>query len=131
MARNFTTVCVSGYFDPLHVGHCDYLAKAKALGDYLIVILNTDEQNRTKQFKTPFAERKKIIECLKPVDEVFISLDRDDSVCLSLEKLKPTIFAKGSCPSREEVKKCKELNIQMINNVGNQLHLHDILQEFR
>ena len=37
-------VAVSGYFDPLHVGHLEYFGKAKSLGDFLVVIVNNDEQ---------------------------------------------------------------------------------------
>ena len=37
-------VAVSGYFDPLHVGHIEYLKKARELGDKLIVILNKDKE---------------------------------------------------------------------------------------
>jgi hypothetical protein len=72
-----------------------------------------------------------MLECLKPVDRVFVSIDSDESVCKSLEKLKPAIFAKESCPSKEEIKTCKELNIEIVNNVGDKIHLHDILHEFR
>ena len=36
-------VLISGYFDPLHTGHLDYIKKAKELGDYLIVAVNSDE----------------------------------------------------------------------------------------
>ena len=36
-----TVVAVSGYFDPLHVGHLEYLEMAKQLGDKLIVIVNS------------------------------------------------------------------------------------------
>jgi cytidyltransferase-like protein len=38
------TVVVSGYFNPLHKGHIDYISAAKKLGDYLIVIVNNDRQ---------------------------------------------------------------------------------------
>ena len=37
-------VACSGFFDPLHVGHVEYLEKAKELGDKLYVIVNSDEQ---------------------------------------------------------------------------------------
>ena len=37
-------IAVSGYFDPIHVGHLEYLKMAKGLGDILIVIVNNDHQ---------------------------------------------------------------------------------------
>jgi len=95
-AKKIIKVVVSGYFDPIHIGHIEYLRLAKQLGDKLIVILNNDEQAKLKKGK-PFMlleERKKILEAIKYVDEIFISIDSDKSVCKSLEKIKPDIFAK-------------------------------------
>ena len=43
------TVAVSGYFDPLHVGHIEYLEMAAQLGDELIVIVNNDRQAALKK----------------------------------------------------------------------------------
>ncbi len=127
--RTFITVCVSGYFDPLHIGHCEYLKNAKALGDKLIVILNNDSQRRF--IKTPQHERKIILESIRYVDEVIISYDYDDSVGKTLKHIKPDIFAKGLIPSKIEEDICKEMKIKIITNVGQQIHLQDILTEFR
>src|SRR3990167_1510231 len=104
------TVAVSGYFNPLHVGHLEMMAKAKKLGDRLVVIVNNDHQVKLKG-KVPFlnqADRVKIISAIKWVDKVFLSIDRDPSVCKSLAKVKPDIFAqggdrkKGNIPEAEE-----------------------------
>ncbi len=72
-------VATSGYFDPLHVGHIECFEKAKALGDKLIVIVNTDEQAIMKKgfVFMPLKERMKIIESLKMVDKVIPSIDKD------------------------------------------------------
>lgn len=129
---NNIRVCVSGYFDPLHVGHIDYLRKAKELGDTLIIILNNDNQkNNTRTLPLNLNDRRKIIESIKYVDEVFESIDNDENVIKSLEYLKPDIFAKGISASFEEVKFCKNNNIKIINNVGSQLHIQDLLADFR
>ena len=37
-------VAISGYFDPIHVGHVEYINNAKKLGDWLIVIVNNNKQ---------------------------------------------------------------------------------------
>ena len=37
-------VCVSGYFDPIHVGHVEYFKMSKKIGDKLMVIVNNDTQ---------------------------------------------------------------------------------------
>jgi len=47
--RKEKVVIASGYFDPLHVGHVEYLNMAKTLGDTLVVIINNDEQAKLKK----------------------------------------------------------------------------------
>ena len=82
-------VVASGYFDPIHSGHINYLREAKKLGDKLIVIVNNDEQAKLKKehYFMPVKERKAIIEAIKYVDEVFVSIDDDRSVKKSLMKI--------------------------------------------
>jgi len=116
----------SGYFDPIHKGHIEYLKLAKKLGGKLIVILNNDKQAQLKKGK-PFMEleeRKTILESIKYVDEVFISIDEDKSVCKSLAKIKPYIFAKGGDRFGGEVPEtqiCKELGIKIIDGLGKKI----------
>ena len=65
-------VITYGTYDLLHVGHINLLRRAKALGDYLIVVLSTDEFNAVKH-KTayhPYEARKTILESIRYVDEV-------------------------------------------------------------
>jgi cytidyltransferase-like protein len=122
----------SGYFDPIHVGHIECMELSKKLGDKLVIILNNDHQCTLKKGKPfmPQDERKKIVETLKPVDEVFVSIDEDGSVCESLksvaEKYKENeiIFAKGGDRfSNEipEVKVCKEYGIKLVDGVGEKI----------
>jgi D-beta-D-heptose 7-phosphate kinase/D-beta-D-heptose 1-phosphate adenosyltransferase len=119
-------VAVSGYFDPIHVGHLEYLKLAKSLGDKLVVIVNNNDQCVMKKGK-PFmdqVDRVEIIKCLKMVDEVFLSVDKDRTVCASLEILKPDIFANGGDRSVGEVPEssvCKKYNIQMIDGLGDKI----------
>jgi cytidyltransferase-like protein len=44
MKQKQKVVAVSGYFDPIHVGHIEYLKLAKELGDKLVVIVNNNYQ---------------------------------------------------------------------------------------
>ena len=121
-----TIVVASGYFDPIHVGHLEYLKLAKELGDELIVILNNDEQAKLKKTK-PFMsekERKIILESIRFVDKVFVSVDTDLTVCKSLEEISPDIFAKGGDRFSHEIpesKICKELNIKIIDGLGDKI----------
>ena len=120
-------VAVSGYFNPLHVGHLEMIAKAKKLGDKLVVIINNDEQVKLKG-SFPFMkqeDRIKIIKALRDVDEVFLSIDKDKSVCKSLAKVKPAIFANGgdrkSIGDVPEYPICQKLNIQMVDGLGRKI----------
>jgi glycerol-3-phosphate cytidylyltransferase len=65
-------VITYGTFDLIHRGHINILRRAKAMGDYLIVALSTDEFNavKGKQAYYPYRERKLILEAIKYVDEV-------------------------------------------------------------
>ena len=119
-------VAVSGYFDPIHIGHLEYLKMAKDLGDYLIVIVNNDYQSNLKKGKSFMNEldRVEIVKALKLVDEVFLSIDKDRTVCKSLEKLKPAIFANGGDRSTEEIPEaevCVNFNIKMIDGLGDKI----------
>ena len=66
-------VITYGTFDLLHYGHINLLQRAKALGDYLIVALSTDEFNWNEKHKKcyfTYEERKKMVEALRAVDLV-------------------------------------------------------------
>jgi cytidyltransferase-like protein len=119
-------VAVSGYFDPIHVGHLEYLKLAKKLGDKLVVIVNNNHQCVLKKGKSFMDEsdRVEIVRCLKMVDEVFLSVDKDKTVCESLETIKPDIFANGGDRSTREVPEsfiCKKYNIKMIDGLGEKI----------
>lgn len=69
---NMKKVITYGTFDLLHYGHINLLERARALGDYLVVALSSDEFNAIKGKKSffNFEERKKMLEAIKYVDEV-------------------------------------------------------------
>ena len=119
-------VAVSGYFDPIHVGHLEYLKMAKSLGDKLVVIINSDYQAGLKKGKSFMQEqdRLEIVQALRCVDEVFLSIDKDKSVCKSLEHLKPDIFANGGDRSLEEIPETavmKKHNIEIVDGLGEKI----------
>lgn len=116
-------VVTSGYFDPLHHGHIELFKKSRQLGDYLIVVINNDDQAIQKKgfVFMPHEEKAKIIAELRCVDEVFISLDKDTSQCETLKFLKPHIFAKGGDRFIKEIPEtsvCLENRIQIIEGIG-------------
>ena len=119
-------VAVSGYFDPIHVGHLEYLELAKKIGDYLIVIVNNHFQASLKKGKSFMNEndRVEIVSAIRCVDEVFLSIDEDSSVCKSLEHIKPDIFANGGDRKLDEIpetKVMKKYNIKMVDGLGKKI----------
>ena len=119
-------VAISGYFDPIHVGHLEYINMAKKLGDKLVVIVNNNYQCELKKGK-PFMDEKDrvtIVSTLKNVDEVFLSIDKDKTVCASLEKIKPDIFANGGDRKNYEIPEsviCKKYDIKIIDGLGEKI----------
>lgn len=72
-----------GTFDMLHYGHINLLKRAKEMGDYLIVVLSTDEFNwNSKQKKTyfPYDKRKQLLEAIRYVDLVIPEESWDQKV---------------------------------------------------
>lgn len=116
------TVVVSGYFNPVHQGHIKMFQKASKYGK-VIVILNNDKQVKIKG-SVPFmkqSERKVILESIKYINKVIISIDKDGSVCKTLELIKPDYFANGGdrkAGNIPEYDLCKRLNIKMLFNIG-------------
>ena len=117
-------MAVSGYFNPIHKGHIELFREAKKLGDKLVVILNNDDQVKLKGSKAFMEEqeRKAIIEAIRHVDEVVISIDEDGTQRKTIEMLKPHIFANGGDRRNEgdipEAEICRKYGIQMVFNVG-------------
>ena len=119
-------VAISGYFDPIHIGHLEYIRLARELGGYLIVIVNSDKQAVLKKGK-PFMcedDRLTIVSQIKGVDEVIVSIDDDKTVCKTLDLIKPDIFANGGDRSNSEIpefKICKKNNIEVVDGLGNKI----------
>lgn len=80
---------VSGYFNPLHSGHLDYVNAAREKCDELVVVINSDLQVKLKGSKKFMSELERliIIKNLKAVNDAMISIDKDRRVCKSLEFL--------------------------------------------
>jgi len=90
-------VFTNGCFDLLHAGHVTYLERAKALGDILVVALNTDAS--TKRLKGParpineLKDRAIVIAALESVDYV-LSFGEDTPIKL-IQKILPDVLVKG------------------------------------
>jgi cytidyltransferase-like protein len=127
-SKEKVVVCASGYWDVLHVGHIEYLKKAKSLGDTLVVIVNNDNQAKQKKGFSfmPENERCDIMRSLSFVDNVILSIDQDRTVCKTLSLIDPDIFAKGgdtsiSMGNIPEKKVCDEQNIKLVDGLGEKI----------
>ena len=91
-------IIVSGYFNPLHIGHIEYFKNAKKLADKLFVIVNNDEQRELKGSKLFMLEdeREKIIRELKVVDEVITITHSEAAKALRVLAQKLSIIAEGA-----------------------------------
>jgi len=120
--------CVSGYFDPIHIGHIEYFKLAKQGADKLMVIVNNDEQAILKKGRAfmPADERIKIIQELKCVDFVVKSVDIDRTVCKTLETVspRPTYFCNGGDQNNNSIPEaeiCNQLGIELVDGLGNKI----------
>ena len=122
------SVVVSGGFDPIHVGHLRMFKEASELAPQLIVIVNSDNFLIEKKGYVfmPIAERLEIIEGFGVVDMVVESIDKDLTVCETLQWLAKEnnlkIFANGgdrnNTDSIPEAAVCRENKIRMKFNIG-------------
>lgn len=117
-------VFTNGHFDLLHVGHLDYLEKARALGGALIVGLNGDKSSErlkgTGRPIVPDYERARLLSALRCVDGVVLFYD--DTAHTLIDALRPDIYVKGGdyhdkpLPERE-----------LVESYGGQVVLIDLL----
>ncbi len=123
-------VIVSGYFNPLHGGHLDMIEAADSLGEQLIVIVNNDKQQVLKKGKVILDEnnRARLMNALKHVHEVVVSVDEDPPVIETLKQIRlmypddELVFANGGDRDGQrvvpETEVCEKLNIEMVFGVG-------------
>lgn len=126
-------IAISGYFNPIHSGHIDYIKSAKQRGDLLVVIVNNDNQVKLKG-SVPFQdenERFKIVNNIKNVDRTILSIDEDSTVCDSLRLVYKTyqddpffdemFFCNGGDRKEGGVPEdilTEEIGVKMLYNVG-------------
>ena len=120
------TVCISGGFDPVHVGHLRMIMAAKKIAGIkgkLIIILNSDEWLMRKKGYVfmPFKERREILMGFSGVDGVSLVNDKDNTVCEALKRIHPKVFANGGdrkVGNVPEDEVCEALHIKMMYGVG-------------
>ncbi len=131
---NMKLVIISGYFNPLHKGHLEYMQNAKKLGDVLYVIVNNDFQRNLKGSKEFMDEDERllILQSIKYVDKAFLSMDTDYSVRETVKYIfdyyrqdfDEVIFANGGDQSNDTIKErelCEQLGITLVDGLGNKI----------
>jgi D-glycero-beta-D-manno-heptose 1-phosphate adenylyltransferase len=139
--ENKKVVFTNGCFDILHAGHVDYLTKAKALGDVLIVGINSDLSVKKIKGKNrpviPEDERALLISSLKPVD--YVTFFDEPTPKELIELLIPDILVKGADWSIDNIvgKDVVEANggevktISFVNNQSTSKIIKTIIERFK
>lgn len=125
-------VLVTGGFDPLHSGHIEYFKAAKALGNILVVGVNSDawlERKKGRAFM-PSNERVTIIQNLRMVDHCILFNDDDGSAIEAINNVKmlypnsQIIFANGGDRTKENIPEMTEKDVEFVFGVGGQNKLN-------
>lgn len=110
-AQNKKVVFTNGCFDLVHPGHIDYLRKARACGDVLIIGLNSDGSiKRLKGTQRPindFEFRSIILSAFEFVD--YIVKFEDNTPLFLIKQLKPNVLVKGSDYTVDKIVGAKEV----------------------
>ena len=123
-------VIFSLYADPLHVGHLHCIEEAKKLGKTYIIV-NNDYQAALKKKGEPFMkerERLKVVSEIGMVDFAILSCDTDRTVCKTIKQIARTgtkmYFLNGGDTFNDDIPEaqiCKELDIELIDHVGEKI----------
>ena len=124
---------ISGYFNPIHTGHLDYIEAAKQKCGVLYVIVNSDAQVNVKGSVAFMNEgdRVRIVKALQAVNYAFVSVDEDASVVKSIEQIYKCnqndpfidsfVFMNGGdrvAGNTPEEEYCREIGIETLYNIG-------------
>jgi len=96
--NNLKVGIISGYFNPIHRGHLEYINAAKEQCDYLVCIVNNDDQVKLKGSLIFMDEQHRldIMNNIKAIDKALVAIDNDSSVAQTLDNI-TTILPHDNC----------------------------------
>jgi len=129
---------ISGYFNPIHIGHIELIERSREVVDVLYVIVNSDFQRELKGSKEFMSEgeRLRIVSSIKGVTGCFLSIDMDRSVCSSIRMVYGDVssyypgydlefkFINGGDRGNGEIPEvgvCGELGIEILDGFGDKV----------
>lgn len=126
----------SGYANPIHLGHVDCVRLGKELVDQLWYIVNSDYQAFLKRGSQSFQDeqcRLGVVGALRYVDRAILAVDRDLTVCQTLEALikeaqvegHEVLFLKGGDRAAHEIperKICDKYGVKIVDGLGAKTH---------
>jgi len=135
MVKIKTLVIASGYFNPIHKGHIEYLNRSKSIGDFLFVIVNNDNQRVMKGSKEFMKEDERllVVSNIKSVDEAMVSIDENNRLVEeSIEfiynqigsKFDKIIFTNGGDQTSDTIGEkeiCDKLGIELVFGLGDKI----------
>ena len=135
MVKTKTLVIASGYFNPIHKGHIEYLNRSKSIGDFLFVIVNNDYQRLMKGSKEFMNEDERllVVSNIKSVDEAMVSIDENSRLVeKSIEfiynqigsKFNKIIFTNGGDQTAQTIGErdiCEKLGIELVFGLGDKI----------
>jgi cytidyltransferase-like protein len=135
MVKIKTLVIASGYFNPIHKGHIEYLNRSKSIGDFLFVIVNNDNQRMMKGSKEFMKEDERllVVSNIKSVDEAMVSIDENNRLVEeSIEfiynqigsKFDKIIFTNGGDQTSDTIGEkeiCDKLGIELVFGLGDKI----------
>ena len=135
-------VVCSGGFDPIHSGHIKLIKQARALGDMLIVGINSDEWLARKKGRAfmPWQERLCVVNNLAAVDEVYTFDDTDGTACHLLEQVRAhypdadIVFANGGDRTQDNIPEMIVPGVEFVFGIGGEDKANSsswILQEWK
>jgi len=112
-------VMTNGCFDLLHRGHVEYLNAARALGDALLVAVNTDASVQALKGPArpvvPEADRAYVLASLEAVDAVVLfGTETETDICPLIERIRPDIYVKGGDYTIETINQAERRLLEKI-----------------